>query len=48
MGAEGGGPPEFLSTHPSPGNRQARLTRMAEQMMPYYLEDRPRPVYHLP
>lgn len=49
MGAEGGsGPPEFLSTHPAPGNRQAKLTRMAEQMMPYYLEDRPRPMYHLP
>jgi predicted Zn-dependent protease len=37
MGKVGGGsPPEFLSTHPSPGNRQETLRRLAEKMMPYY------------
>lgn len=29
-------PPEFLSTHPSPGNRQETLRKLAEEMMPYY------------
>ena len=28
MGKEGGGPPEFLSTHPSPQNRAARLAEL--------------------
>lgn len=32
----GGGPPQFLSTHPSPANRQQRLAELAPQMMPYY------------
>jgi predicted Zn-dependent protease len=32
----GGGPPEFLSTHPSPGNRQEKLAELAPQMMAYY------------
>lgn len=33
MGAEGGsGPPEFLSTHPSPGNREAALAALAPNM----------------
>lgn len=32
----GNGPPEFLSTHPSPGNRLATLRELAQQMMPYY------------
>jgi len=34
MGAEGGGsrPPEFLSTHPAPGNRQADLGAMVPEM----------------
>lgn len=49
MGKEGGDrPPEFLSTHPSPGNRQATLANLAEEMMPYFLENRPRPIYPLP
>ena len=30
------GPPQFLSTHPSPGNRQERLARLGPEMMPYY------------
>lgn len=48
MGEVGGSsPPEFLSTHPSPQNRQQRLRQLAEQMMPYYLQDIPRPVYLL-
>jgi len=37
MGEAGGsGPPQFLSTHPAPGNRQQTLARLAPQMMPYY------------
>jgi len=33
MGKAGGnGPPEFLSTHPAPGNRQATLSRLVPQM----------------
>ena len=30
--AGGSGPPEFLSTHPSPGNRRARLAELVPQM----------------
>lgn len=30
------GPPEFLSTHPSPGDREAELARAAELVMPLY------------
>lgn len=33
----GGRPPEFLSTHPSPENRQKNLRRLIPKMMPYYL-----------
>jgi len=37
MGAAGGeGPPQFMSTHPSPTNRQERLRELAPQMMEYY------------
>jgi len=43
----GDGPPQFLSTHPSPANRQEKLAKLAQQMMPYYLDKRPRPVYPL-
>lgn len=43
--AGGEGPPQFLSTHPSPGNRQATLSRLASQMMPYYEASGARPVY---
>ena len=30
--AGGGGPPEFLSTHPSPGNRQQTLSQLVGKM----------------
>jgi predicted Zn-dependent protease len=37
MGKVGGAnPPEFLSTHPNPSNRQKTLRRLAEEMRPYY------------
>ena len=37
MGAAGGeGPPQFMSTHPSPTNRQETLRELAPQMMEYY------------
>lgn len=32
----GGGPPEFLSTHPAPKNREQTLKALIPQMMPYY------------
>ena len=32
----GGGPPQFLSTHPSPQNRAARLAELGEQVRPLY------------
>lgn len=48
MGNVGGdSPPEFLSTHPAPGNRQKTLRRLAPKMMPYYLQKITRPVYPL-
>jgi len=36
MGKEGSAPPEFLSTHPSPQNRAARLAQLGEQVRPLY------------
>ena len=37
MGKEGGGgPPEFLSTHPAPQNRAARLRELGAKMQPLY------------
>ena len=36
----GSGPPQFLSTHPSPANRQQRLAELAPQMMGYYEQAR--------
>lgn len=37
MGEVGGsGPPQFLSTHPAPGNRQETLAKLAPRMMPLY------------
>ena len=40
MGKEGGGPPEFLSTHPAPQNRAARLAELGKQVTPLYLAAR--------
>ncbi len=45
--AGGKGPPEFLSTHPSPGNREKRLAALAPQMMKYYRQKGERPTYQL-
>jgi len=36
FGKEGGGPPEWLSTHPSPGNREQNMKRLLPQALPYY------------
>lgn len=43
----GGGPPEFLSTHPAPEKRMEKLAELVPQMMPYYQDQSPRPVYRL-
>jgi predicted Zn-dependent protease len=45
--AGGSGPPQFLSTHPAPGNRQATLGALAPRMMPYYEQPGTRPMYEL-
>jgi predicted Zn-dependent protease len=45
--AGGNGPPQFLSTHPAPGNRQATLAALVPQMLPYYQKPGPRPMYQL-
>ncbi len=45
--AGGGRPPEFLSTHPAPENRQERLAAMIPRMQPYYESVRERPTYRL-
>ena len=48
MGAVGGeGPPEFLSTHPAPANRQQTLQALVPEMMPYYEAAADPPVYKL-
>jgi predicted Zn-dependent protease len=41
----GGGPPAFLSTHPSDAQRQQRLAALVQQMMPYYQAPGPRPTF---
>jgi predicted Zn-dependent protease len=43
----GEGPPQFLSTHPAPGNRQQTLGALAPSMMQYYEAPGERPVYPL-
>jgi predicted Zn-dependent protease len=45
--ASGDGPPQFLSTHPSPGNREQKLAALAPKMMPYYQQGGTRPTYPL-
>jgi predicted Zn-dependent protease len=48
MGRVGGeAPPQFLSTHPSPGNREKRLAELAPKMMPFYQQKGDRPTYPL-
>lgn len=48
MGKTGGSrPPEWMSTHPDPENRQQRLASLEPQMMPYYDPDAEHPVYRL-
>jgi len=41
----GDGPPQFLSTHPSPSNRQQTLAELVPQMLPLYEAPGERPVY---
>jgi len=43
----GQGPPQFLSTHPSPANREKKLAEYVPEMMPYYEQKGARPVYKL-
>jgi predicted Zn-dependent protease len=43
----GQGPPQFLSTHPSPANREKKLAEYVPEMMPYYEQKGERPVYKL-
>jgi predicted Zn-dependent protease len=43
----GGGPPQFMSTHPAPANRRSRLAELAPQMMEYYRAARNPPSYPL-
>jgi predicted Zn-dependent protease len=46
--AGGNGPPQFLSTHPAPQNRQQALNALVPQMLPYYQSKEPRPTFDLP
>jgi predicted Zn-dependent protease len=43
----GKGPPEFLSTHPAPENRERKLAALVPKMMPYYQQKGKRPSYKL-
>jgi predicted Zn-dependent protease len=43
----GKGPPQFLSTHPSPANREKKLAEYVPEMMPYYEQKGKRPIYQL-
>ncbi len=43
----GKGPPEFLSTHPAPENREKKLAELVPRMMPYYEQKGERPSYRL-
>ncbi len=48
MAKEGGAsPPQFLSTHPDPANRQKKLAELEPEMMPYYKPNAPHRVYPL-
>jgi predicted Zn-dependent protease len=41
----GGQPPQFLSTHPNPENREKNLAALGPDMEPYYRADTPRPTH---
>ena len=41
----GGQPPQFLSTHPNPENREKKLAGLGPEMEPYYRADSPRPTH---
>jgi predicted Zn-dependent protease len=43
----GKGPPQFLSTHPAPENREKKLTEYVPEMMPYYEQKGDRPIHKL-
>jgi predicted Zn-dependent protease len=43
----GKGPPEFLSTHPAPENREKKLEALVPSMMPFYEQKGERPSYRL-
>ena len=43
----GGKPPQFLSTHPDPENRERRLADLGPEMEPYYRADTPRPTHRV-
>jgi len=43
----GTGQADFLSTHPAPEKRMESLAALVPQMMPYYQDKSPRPVYKL-
>jgi predicted Zn-dependent protease len=48
MEKEGGSrAPQWLSTHPSPGNRQQALAALIPKMMPYYEAPGQRPIHQL-
>jgi predicted Zn-dependent protease len=46
MGKLGGTPPEFLSTHPSPENRAARLRELGAKVQPLYEAAKANPAPH--
>jgi len=46
--AGGKGPPQFLSTHPSPENRKERLAQLGPQMEPLYLAAKANPPREAP
>jgi len=41
------GTPQFMSTHPSPGNRLERLAQLESKMLPLYQPEAEHPVYRL-
>jgi predicted Zn-dependent protease len=43
----GEGPPQFMSTHPSPGNRQEHLAELVPKMQPFYQPGAAHPTHPL-